>query len=170
MEMQYRMNDLANKLNLKESTARKYFLLVEKKGHIFKRSNQGHILFTEDDISLFQEIIRLKNHPDYSIESAIDHIINVENNNSRESHEGESGLVPYQQFQTMKDEMTAELRELLKEQNKANKELLQEQQSNYEKQLEEAREQQRLYLEKIESIEKKLEEEKKGFWAKLFGG
>lgn len=183
MEMQYRMNDLANTLGVKESTARKYFLLIEKKGYIFQRNNQGHILFSQDDVSLFEEIIRLKNHPDYSIQDAIDAIINVGNNSSHEPHtdsykshephEGEAGIVPYQQFQNMKEEMTseiaAEVKELLHEQNKVNQELLKNQRLNYEEELEEAKRQQQMYLDQIERIEQKLDEERKGFWAKLFG-
>lgn len=172
--MQYRMTDLADKLNLKESTARKYFLLVEKKGHIFKRSNQGHILFTEDDVSLFQEIIRLKNHPDYSIESAIDYIINVEDNNSHESHEGENGLVPYQQFENLNHNID-ELKAMLRQQQQENQRALQEQQKKHEEQLEAAEKREQILTDYLVEQKKEMEEikekiDKKGFWAKLFGG
>ncbi|SDX01878.1 hypothetical protein SAMN05421781_0016 [Marinococcus luteus] len=174
MEMQYRMTDLADKLGLKESTARKYFLLVEKKGHFFKRSNQGHILFTEDDVSLFQEIIRLKNHPDHSIESAIDYIINVENNGYHESHGGESGLVPYQQFEDLNHNID-ELKAILRQQQKESQRALQEQQRKHEEQLEAAEKREQILTDYLVEQKKDMDEikeklDKKGFWARLFGG
>jgi hypothetical protein len=49
-------------------TVKKYYLMFEQEGYKFKRSNEGHILFSEHDISLFKELIHLKNQPEMTIQ------------------------------------------------------------------------------------------------------
>jgi len=181
MELQYRLSDLAEELGLKETTVRKYFKLIEKRGYYFHRDPVGYLVFSQDDVNLFKEIIQKKNHPDNTLEEAIDSIVNVENASSEKTSEGEHGLVPYEKFESMREEIV-ELKNFIYEQQLASEKrenMLLEKMDNIQEQLNHQQEQKLLEQEKeqneLEEFKEEIKNEeektkKKSFWIRLFGG
>lgn len=149
MSLEYRMPDLADKLGIKESTARKYYLLIEKNGHHFRRNQQGHILFSEEDAKLFSRIIELKNQPDMTVQDAVNSVINFMNseNGSYKPHAEEQGLMnreTWEKFSSFQEEIH-ELKTIIQKQNA----LIEKQQENFEQR-------ENMLWGKLESIEEKL--------------
>ncbi|MDX6154465.1 hypothetical protein [Marinococcus sp. PL1-022] len=149
MSLEYRMTDLADKLGLKESTARKYYLLIEKNGHHFRRNQQGHILFSEEDAKLFSRIIELKNQPNMTVQDAVNSVINImnEENGSYKPHADEQGLMnreTWEKFSSFQEEIH-ELKSIIQKQNA----LIEKQQETFEQR-------ENMLWEKLERIEEKL--------------
>ncbi|MDF2606272.1 MAG: hypothetical protein K0S34_462 [Bacillales bacterium] len=67
----YTVEEAANKLEISKSALKKYYLLIEKNNIEFHRNKQGKILFTEKDMEVFQELIKLKNKPGLTLEKAV---------------------------------------------------------------------------------------------------
>lgn len=61
IEFYEKVDGLAKAIGVTTSTAKKYYLLFEEQGYNFKRNQQGQLLFSQDDIDLFKELIVLKN-------------------------------------------------------------------------------------------------------------
>lgn len=78
MDMDIFMNveDLAKRLNISNSTVKKYYLLVEERGYKFRRNIQGHVNFSQKDFELFKLILNLKNRPKTTVKEAIDEALN----------------------------------------------------------------------------------------------
>ncbi|MDZ5784607.1 hypothetical protein [Marinococcus luteus] len=149
MSLEYRMPDLADKLGIKESTARKYYLLIEKNGHHFRRNQQGHILFSEEDAKLFSRIIELKNQPDMTVQDAVNSVINIMNgeNGPYKPHADEQGLMNrenWEKFSSFQEEIH-ELKSIIQKQNT----LIEKQQETFEQR-------ENMLWEKLERIEEKL--------------
>jgi DNA-binding transcriptional MerR regulator len=66
----YSPSDIAKLLNVKESTLRKYSILLEKNGITFKRNNQNQRWYSDEDVILFQKLTTLKNNGDMSLEES----------------------------------------------------------------------------------------------------
>lgn len=64
------VNDVARMLDMSPSTVKKYYLEVEKHGKRFFRNQKGHVMFDENDIVMFKNIIILKNKPDMDFHKA----------------------------------------------------------------------------------------------------
>ncbi|WP_170958677.1 DUF3967 domain-containing protein [Bacillus wiedmannii] len=70
-----RTDDAAEALGMSPSTVKKYYLLVEQHGYRFKRSQEGHVLFTENDIQLFKKLIQVKNQKGMTLPKAVEQVI-----------------------------------------------------------------------------------------------
>ncbi|MBC9707240.1 MAG: MerR family transcriptional regulator [Enterococcus sp.] len=68
----YNPGDIADLLQIKESTLRKYALMLEKLGYRFQKNSQNQRWYTEKDIALFKKIIALKNSGDMDLKSSIE--------------------------------------------------------------------------------------------------
>lgn len=66
-----KVEDVANLLEVTPSTISKYYLLFEKNNYRFKRNNQGNLMFSDNDVELFRELIQLKNAPGFTVEKAV---------------------------------------------------------------------------------------------------
>ncbi|MDY0943428.1 hypothetical protein [Priestia megaterium] len=66
-----KVEDVANLLEITPSALTKYYLLFEKNNHRFNRSNQGKLMFSDNDVKLFRKFIQLKNAPDFTVEKAV---------------------------------------------------------------------------------------------------
>lgn len=71
MNTYLKIEDVANLLEVTPSTISKYYLLFEKNNYRFKRSNQGNLMFSDNDVELFRELIQLKNAPGFTVEKAV---------------------------------------------------------------------------------------------------
>nr|WP_180236349.1 DUF3967 domain-containing protein [Bacillus wiedmannii] len=70
-----KIDDVAQTLGMSPSTVKKYYLLVEQHGYRFKRSQEGHVLFAENDIKLFQTLIQVKNQKGMTLPKAVEQVI-----------------------------------------------------------------------------------------------
>lgn len=71
----YGSNDIADVLQIQESTLRKYCLLLEKSGYEFLKNEQGHRAFFDHDIIVLRKMIRLKNGADMTLEEAVKSVV-----------------------------------------------------------------------------------------------
>ncbi|NEW03271.1 MerR family transcriptional regulator [Bacillus megaterium] len=71
MNKYLKVEDVANLLEVTPSTISKYYLLFEKNNYRFKRNNQGNLMFSDNDVELFRELIQLKNAPGFTVEKAV---------------------------------------------------------------------------------------------------
>lgn len=67
----YGSSDIADVLQIQESTLRKYCLLLEKSGYEFLKNEQGHRAFFDHDVIALRKIISLKNGADMTLEEAV---------------------------------------------------------------------------------------------------
>lgn len=63
-------SDVADVLQIQESTLRKYCLLLEKTGYEFLKNEQGHRAFFGDDLIVLKKMLSLKNGADMTLEEA----------------------------------------------------------------------------------------------------
>ena len=71
----YGSSDIADVLQIQESTLRKYCLLLEKLGYEFLKNEQGHRAFFDQDIIVIRKMMRLKNEADMTLEEAAKSVI-----------------------------------------------------------------------------------------------
>ncbi|MCP1452185.1 MULTISPECIES: DUF3967 domain-containing protein [Priestia] len=75
MEFYEKVGGLARAIGVTTSTAKKYYLLFEEHGYNFKRNQQGQLLFSQDDINLFKELMLLKNEKGMTVLKAVKEIV-----------------------------------------------------------------------------------------------
>ena len=68
-------NDVADVLQVQESTLRKYCLLLEKSGYEFLKNEHGHRAFFDDDVIVLRKMIALKNDADMTLEEAVKSVV-----------------------------------------------------------------------------------------------
>ena len=70
----YEPSDMAGLLKIKESTLRKYCLLLEKEGYQFHKGESGRRWYSDHDLVILRRLITLKNG-DMSLESASQSVV-----------------------------------------------------------------------------------------------
>lgn len=80
MEYYHKVDEVAKVLGVTLSTVKKYYLLFEEQNYKFKRSNKGHLMFSEKDIDLFNKLIELKNEPGMKVHNAVEQLIKENEN------------------------------------------------------------------------------------------
>ncbi len=63
----YSPADIAKLLNVKESTLRKYSILLENAGISFQRNSQNQRWYSDNDVIALQKLVTLKNNGDMSL-------------------------------------------------------------------------------------------------------
>lgn len=71
-ELIYKGSDIATKLDISESTLRKYSQELEKSGWSFRTNERRARVFTENDLELFTEFLKLRNELNMSVEKSAD--------------------------------------------------------------------------------------------------
>lgn len=66
----YGSSDVAVLLKVKESTLRKYTLMLEKAGYKYHKNEHGQRGFYDHDVIALKKLIEIKNHPDMTLEQA----------------------------------------------------------------------------------------------------
>ena len=64
--------DIATVLNIKPSTLRKYSLLLEQSGYLFKKNAQGHRWYSDTDLMALRKFITLKDSSGMTLEDSAD--------------------------------------------------------------------------------------------------
>jgi len=77
----YGSGDVADVLQIQESTLRKYCLLLEKQGYEFLKNEQGHRAFFDNDLIVLKKMIKLKNDADMTLEEAVKSVVAWKNGN-----------------------------------------------------------------------------------------
>lgn len=72
-DMLYLSKDVANMLNIANTTVRKYCEMLENQGYSIKRNDHGHRLFSVRDIEILETILKLKS--EMKIDEACKYVI-----------------------------------------------------------------------------------------------
>lgn len=64
--------DIATVLKIKPSTLRKYSLLLEQSGYLFKKNAQGHRWYSDTDLTALRKFITLKDSSGMNLEDSAD--------------------------------------------------------------------------------------------------
>lgn len=182
----YSPSDISTLLQVKESTLRKYSLLLEECGYKFDRNDQKQRWYSDKDVIAFQKLVAFKQNGDMNLKSCAEAVylwsrgsdvteVSTDTHNAIERHNSDITPVIHQEMIGMRGlieeqrELIKSLYEQLERQNASQKErdrlLL-----NSIEQLQNDFQQQRHEHKTIE--EKKMlqapQEEKPSFWNRLF--
>lgn len=69
MTIVYKAKEVMERLEIKESAFKKYISILEKEGYIISKNQQGHRLFTDEDISTLEKFIELSKYDGMTLES-----------------------------------------------------------------------------------------------------
>lgn len=73
--------EVAEQLNIKTATLRKYSILLEEAGYKIKRNSQNHRYYTDEDIITLRRIIANKNS-DITLEEVINNVVSIHEHNT----------------------------------------------------------------------------------------
>jgi DNA-binding transcriptional MerR regulator len=166
----YSPKDISDLLQCKESTLRKYSLLLEKYNYQFQKNDRQQRWYTDNDVIVLKKIIALKDNADMTLEKAVESVV-LWAKGSDETLPSTDINPALQRY----DKDIAELKQMLQEQNnqilklgevitKQNEFInakLQERDQELIKGLREIQETRKL-------IAAEQEEGKKSFWQRLF--
>ena len=174
MELKYTIPQAARALALKEPTFRKYYMLIEKKGYLFSRTQQGHVMFTEDNLRMIKNILDEKNKPRVTLEGAIQKIIvNTEGYEEPEVDDNEENQTLHAKIDRLTAMVEQQQETIQRLESKLDHgEYKQLENSEKVKQLEEgkSKEEEKEIVETAEEVkQEEKKEEKKSIWQKLFG-
>jgi DNA-binding transcriptional MerR regulator len=165
-------NDLSTLLKIKESTLRKYSILLESVGYTFQRNNQNQRWYNDSDIVAFKKLITLKNSTDMNLKDCAEAVLLWS-----KGHDVTQPLTVVNNDTKRHDDDITELKAMVTQQNILLQELVKkiDQQQKYIDEKLEQRD--KTLLESIrgtQEIKQQLlqiasaKEEKKGFFARLF--
>jgi DNA-binding transcriptional MerR regulator len=180
MTVVYKPNEIMKKFGLKESLYKKYITALEKEGYIFQKNQQGHRIFSDEDIEILEKFLELIRYDGMTIDSVAKKIGKMKGHDGmteqiQDSHDvmtlvektvtvaleaQEKQLIA--KFQTQFQQTQEQLNRIETRANERDKLLMQS--------IRESQEVKKLLLEVKEQVAAAQEEEKKkGFFARLFG-
>lgn len=177
-------NDVSSILRIKESTLRKYSLLLESVGYKFQRNNQNQRWYSDTDITSFKKLISLKNSTDMSLKGCAEVVLMW----SKGEVVTQPSTVVHNDTERYNDDIT-ELKEMIGQQgnmiDQQNKMIMglmkkmDEQQKYIDDRLEQRDRNLMAAIRDSQEVKKQLmqiavareekKNEKNGFWSKLFG-
>jgi DNA-binding transcriptional MerR regulator len=173
-------SEVANLLDIKTSTVRKYVLILEAKGYIFLKNEKGHRLYTKSDVTYMREFKHIVDKGitlDEAAKLVAERFIKEDSERSKTTHSVFDKKEHSNDMSPLEGKIN-EILELLAQQERFNRELLQrlEDQQKYIDESLNIRDQRLLHsmketLEERQriSIVEEREEKSKGIFAKLFG-
>lgn len=119
----YKAQEVAKQCKVKDSTLRKYSLVLEKEGYRFKKTEQGRRQYTEKDIDILRELIESKEESDITLQEAARLILEskVKEIEDKDITDQEKGL---QLNNRKQNKIEKEFESFRKQQEEFNKELL----------------------------------------------
>ena len=159
----YGNNDIAGVLQIKESTLRKYCVMLEKSGYEFLKNEHGHRAFFDNDVIVLRKMISLKNDADMTLEEAVKAVVAWKSGNDVAVSDTEE-----KHYITRYNDLMEEFKTFQEQQLHFNKELIQEIRSQREYIENRLEERDRLLIESIRaSLEVRKEiaaTQKKKWW------
>ncbi|WP_226530890.1 DUF3967 domain-containing protein [Metabacillus niabensis] len=177
MTIVYKAKEVMEKLEIKDSVFKKYISILEKEGYFIQKNQQGHRLFTDEDISTLEKFIELSKYNGMTLESVAKMIGNTKQKSN--SHDViEENKQSYDVMTLITTAVTTALEEQAK-QHSAQLQQMQEQLNRIEssqndrdqklvQSLRESQETKKLLLEVKEQVA--ATQEKKSWWQKLWKG
>jgi DNA-binding transcriptional MerR regulator len=177
---EYPTKAIADLTGLSAQKVRSYAQALEKAGHNITRNDRGFRMFTEDDIPLFQEMIKQSNEAGMSVEEIALQLVASHNNDTSPEielnpeadtpmqHEVEMRDLPVSEedrYQILLEEINS-LKQLIADQQKHIEECIEQQRDL--KSLELLRESQEFKKQILEIAASQEQEKKKGFFSRLF--
>ena len=123
----YGSSDIADVLQIQESTLRKYCLLLEKSGYEFLKNEQGHRAFFDNDVIVLRKMIALKNDTDMTLEEAVKSVMAWKKGTDITVRDTEE-----KQYIARYNDLMKEFKSFQEQQMKFNKELIREIRSQQE--------------------------------------
>lgn len=177
MTIVYKAKEVMERLEIKESVFKKYISILEKEGYIITKNQQGHRLFTDEDISTLEKFIELSKYDGMTLESVAKMI-----GSTKQENKGHDVIETNEQSHDVMTLITTTVTTALREQEKQHSKHLQHMQEQLNRiesshndrdqklmqALRESQETKKLLLEVKEQIA--AAQEKKSWWQKLWRG
>ena len=114
-------SDVADVLEIQESTLRKYCLLLEKNGYEFLKNEVGHRAFFDNDLIVLKKMLKLKNDADMTLEEAVKSVVAWKNGNDITVSDTKEI-----RYDTRYNELMEEFKSFREQQMEFNKQLIEE--------------------------------------------
>ncbi|PDZ33757.1 DUF3967 domain-containing protein [Bacillus toyonensis] len=115
MKIIYTAKDVYSRLNVSDSTLRKYVEVLQRESYIIRKNKQGKREYTDSDIMVIEKLIELSKHDGMTLEKAAKMIaqrLEIANPNVETEESKETDLIPFhiqeqlqQQYSVMAQEM-----------------------------------------------------------------
>ena len=171
-------SDVCTLLQIKESTLRKYAILLKDVGYHFDENERGQRAYYEKDVIAFKKLIEIKNSHDMTLEQSANAVMTW----LEQSSMSLNVMIPKRQNESYDNDIKAikdllhEVVKKLDQQQEQNEKLQQYIETRFEEELNHRKNDRELVSSLKESMEtQKLiavaqeEEKKKGFFSRLFG-
>ncbi|MBJ8031259.1 DUF3967 domain-containing protein [Bacillus cereus group sp. N21] len=118
----YNAGDVAQLLEVKDSTVRKYAQTLEKAGYKFYKNENGYRGYFDKDVIAMRDLIRYSKHPDMTLESAAKAVVSTNNEGDIQGVDtvNEVAQEPLQAY----DDLLKEFQDFKEQQVKFNQELI----------------------------------------------
>jgi hypothetical protein len=166
--------DVCTLLKTKESTLRKYALLLQEAGYHFATNDKGQRAYYNRDVIALKKLIEIKNSPNMTLEQSANAVMTwlknsnvslraIENNHSVDSHNDDVKELK-EVIQTLVQRMDQQ-QKYIEERDKRQTEREIERDRQWMEFIRESQESKKQLLQ----IAAAQEEKKKGLWSRLFG-
>lgn len=171
----YTASDVYKRLEISDSTLRKYMEVLQREGYTVKKDKRGRREYTEYDIMVLERLVELSKHDGMTLEKAaklISQQLETANENAKKEESQETDLIPFhiqqqlqQQYNVMAQEMNQSmlgmekrLSEQAEQRNKRIEESIEQHNERVEKRLEARDENLMKTLREIQETKKLMQE------------
>jgi DNA-binding transcriptional MerR regulator len=170
----YSPKDISDLLQVKESTLRKYSLMLEDVGYTFQKNDRGQRWYSDEDVIALKKIVAFKNDGAMNLKQSVEAVYMwaKEKDVALPSTDTESDAQRYnpdiadlKMMVVEQGKQIEELKELVLQQNRYINERMEDRDRKLMESLREVQETKRLIA---AEQEKKQEEENKPWWGKIF--
>jgi DNA-binding transcriptional MerR regulator len=169
----YSPKDIADLLKVKESTLRKYSLMLEEAGYTFQKNDRGQRWYSDEDIIAFKKIVAFKNDGAMNLKDSVEAVymwakekdITLPSTDTKQDAQRyDDDIAQLKMMMVEQSKQIAELKEIVTQQNQYIHKSLEERDKTLMESLREAQETKQLM-----AAEREEEENNKSWWGKLFG-
>jgi biotin operon repressor len=107
--------DVATLLEIKESTLRKYALMLEDAGYKFHKNEYGHRMYFESDVIVLRKLLDIKSHPDMTLKQSTEKIVERVEDSDLSGSDRDDNMAIYGRY----NELYKELRDFKERQEKS---------------------------------------------------
>ncbi|MES5896919.1 DUF3967 domain-containing protein [Bacillus cereus group sp. RP43] len=114
-EIVYSASEVYKRLEISDSTLRKYMEVLQRENYVVKKDNRGRRQYTEHDVMVIEKLIELSKHDGMTLEKAAKMIaqrLEIANPNAETEESQDTDLIPFhiqqqlqQQYSVMAQEM-----------------------------------------------------------------